>query len=70
MVALARVVVFFTVDDFVLVEVFLVVVDLALAVFDFAADFALDLSGAATVFLVGFAGLGGGASAISSNETR
>jgi len=69
-VALARVVVFFAVDDFALVEdflvvvAFLVVVDLALAAFDFAAGFALDLSGAATVFLAG------GASATSSNETR
>ena len=75
-VALARVVVFFAVDDFALVEAFLVVVDLALAVFAFAAGFALDFSGAAAVFFAGFAGFAGlatsagGASATSSNEIR
>ena len=61
---MARVVVFFAVDDFALVVAFFVVVDLAAAVFTFG--FALE----AAAFFVGFAAFAGGASAISSNEIR
>jgi hypothetical protein len=65
-VALARVVVFFAVNDVALVAAFLVVVDFAAVVFAFA----FGLSSEAAAFLAGFAAFAGAASATSSNETK